>query len=211
MGAVTAAVIGAVGAVGSAAMANKGAKDAARAQQDAANMGIGEQRRQFDILQGNIQPYLEGGRFGLNRLMGLLENPDSIQDSAAYRWRFDQGMKGLDRSAAARGGLFSGGHTTDLVNYGQGMASQEYDNQYNRLYNLATMGQNAAVGAGSLGQQNANAISGLYGQIGQAQAGSAINQANAWGNAFQGLAGIAGQYIGGRSSSYSKQLNNKGW
>lgn len=221
MAAITGAVVAGVATAYAADRGADAAKDAARSQTNAANAGIREQQRQFDTFQQNIQPYLATGQMGLNRLQGLLDNPDSIQDSAAYQWRLGQGMQGLDRSAAARGGLFGGGHQTDLMNYAQGAASQEYDNQWNRLAGLASMGQNAAVGAGHMGQANANAISNLYGQIGQAQAGSAINQANTWGNALQGIAGIAGNYFGQRQSSYqsgggsltNKPLNNKngGW
>lgn len=212
MAAVTGAVIAGVATAYAADQQAGAAKDAARAQTNAANAGIAEQQRQFDAFQQNIQPYLATGQMGLNRLQGLLDNPDSIQDSAAYQWRLGQGVQGLDRSAAARGGLFGGGHQTDLMNYAQGLASQEYGDQWNRLAGLATMGQNAAVGSGSLGQNMASNIGSLYGQIGQAQAGSAINQANAWGNALQGFAGIAGNYLGQRQSAYqtnTKTLGNK--
>ena len=211
MAAITSAV---VVAAGSAYAANKqagAAQDAANAQTNAANMGIGEQRRQFDTFQQNIAPYLTAGQDGLNRLTSLMNDPSSIQNSAAYQWRLGQGMQGLDRSAAARGGLFGGGHQADLMAYGQGMASQEYDSQWNRLAGLASMGQNAAVGAGHMGQANANAIGNLYGQIGQAQAGSAINQANAWSNFGNSLAGIAGNYMGQRQSSYQTPAPAAQW
>jgi hypothetical protein len=38
----------------------------------------------------------------------------------------------VNKSAAARGGFFSGQTGTDLMNYGQGAASQEYGNQFAR-------------------------------------------------------------------------------
>lgn len=207
MGAVTAAAIGAVGAIGSGIMGNRAADRAADAQRDAANLGIGEQRRQFDTMQQNIQPYLAVGREGLSGLQALLSDPDSIKDSAAYQWQLGQGVQGLDRSAAARGGLNNGGHMADVLRFSQGLASQEYGNQWNRLAGLAGLGQNSAVGAGHMGQQNANALSNLYGSIGQAGAGQAINSANAWGNALSGLAGVAGQYMGQKQSAYQPKQN----
>lgn len=202
MAAITGAVIaGAATAYGAKQQAGA-AKDAARAQESAANLGIQEQRRQFDTFQQNISPYLQAGQSGLNRLTGLLDDPDSIQDSAAYQWRMGQGLQGLDRSAAARGGLYGGGHQTDVLNYAQGLASQEYGNQWSRLAGLAGMGQNAAVGAGSMGQAAAGNIGNLLGNAGGAQAAGAINSANAWSNGLAGLANIAGNYMGGRSSAY---------
>lgn len=208
MGAVTAAVIGAAGAVAGGVMQNRAAGRAADAQRDAANAGIAEQRAAREQMQQNIAPYLQFGQTeGLGRLTQLLNDPNSIQQTPAYQFRFDQGLQGLDRSAAARGGLFSGGHSTDLMSFGQGLASQEYDTQVSRLMDIARLGQNSAVGAGSMGQQSANAISGLYGNIGQAGAGQAINSANAWGNALSGLAGVAGQYMGQKQSAYQPKQN----
>lgn len=50
-----------------------------------------------------------------------------------YQFRLQEGQKALERSAAARGGLFSGRAAKDLTNYGQGAASQEYGNAFNRF------------------------------------------------------------------------------
>ena len=88
--------------------------------------------------------------------------------------------------------------------FGQGLASQQLGSYRNSLFNMAQMGQNAAVGAGGMGQQSANALGSLFAGQGQAQAAGAVNQANAWGNALQGLAGVAGQYAGQRQSSYQQ-------
>lgn len=204
MAAVTAAAIGAAGAVAGGVMQNRAAGRAANAQRDAASAGIAEQQAAREQFQQNINPYLAFGQQGITGLQGLLNDPDSIQDSAAYQWQVGQGLNALDRSAAARGNLFSGGHSADLLRFGQGLASQEYGNQWARLMGIANMGQNSAVGAGQMGQNSANAIGNLYGNIGQAGAGQAINSANAWGNALQGLAGVAGNYMGGRQTSYQQ-------
>lgn len=205
MAAITAAVVAGSATVYGAKTSADAAKDAARAQGNAAQLGVDEQRRQFDTFQQNIQPYLGIGNDATSRLSQLLSGDMSgFQEDPGYQFRLDQGLQAQDRSAAARGGLFSGGHQADLINYGQGMASQEYGNYWNRLMGLANLGQNSAVGAGNLGQQSASNIGNLYGQMGQAQGNSAINQANAWGNAASGLAGIAGNYMGQRSSSYQQ-------
>lgn len=179
------------------------AKDAAKAGTNAANMGIAEQQAAREQFQTNINPYLEFGKTGISGLQGLLNDPNSIDQSNAYKFRVDQGLQRLDRSAAAKGGLYSGGHSADLLAYGQGMASQEYDNQWGRLMGIANMGQNSAVGAGQMGQNSANAIGGLYGNIGAAQGAGAINSANAWSSGLANMAGIAGNYFGGRQSSFS--------
>ena len=58
------------------------------------------------------------------RLRQLLENPDSIQDTGAYKFQFNQGQQAIERSAAARGMTGSGNVLAELSKYGQGMASQ---------------------------------------------------------------------------------------
>lgn len=221
MAAVTAAAIGAAGAIAGGVMQNRAAGRAADAQRDAANAGILEQRAAREQFQQNIAPYMQFGQTeGLGRLGSLLNDPNSIQNTAAYQWRLGQGMQSLDRSAASRGNLFSGGHHADVLGFGQGMASQEYESQIGRAMDIARLGQNSAVGAGSMGQQSANAISNLYGNIGQAGANQAINSGNAWGNALTGLAGVAGQYMGQRQSAYkpaqaqqaaTTAINTTGW
>lgn len=75
-----------------------------------------------------------------NRIRSLLDNPNSIQQSAAYKFRVGQGQEALQRSLGARGMLNSGNRLTELTKYGQDMASQEYDNQFSRLSDLLKTG-----------------------------------------------------------------------
>lgn len=70
------------------------------------------------------------------RLMNLLDNPNSIADTGAYKFAFNQGQQALERSAAAKGMTGSGNTLAALLQYGQGMASQQYDKEANRLANL---------------------------------------------------------------------------
>jgi hypothetical protein len=54
-------------------------------------------------------------------------------DDPSYQWRMEQGMNNLARSSAAKGMLGSGNMAAELLSFGQGMASQEYGSQFNRL------------------------------------------------------------------------------
>lgn len=105
----------------------------------------------------------------LARLTALLDNPDSINQSAGYKFRFNQGQQALERSAAARGNLHSGNTLAALTDYGQGQASQEYGNQMNTLMGLygTAEGANASrYGADtSASASNKNALANLYGNI----------------------------------------------
>ena len=206
MAAVTAAAITAGAAVAGGAMQADAAKKAGNASNAAAQQAVAEQQRQFDTFQQNIQPYLGAGQNALANLTALNSGDYSgFNQSPDYLWALQQGTQALDRSAAARGSLYSGGHQADLMQFGQGLASQQLGSYRNAQMSMAQLGQNSAVSAGSLGQQNANALGQLYAGQGQAQGNMAINQANAWGNALNGIAGLAGQYSTQRQSAYTTQ------
>jgi hypothetical protein len=118
-----------------------------------------------------------------------------------------EGMKALDRSAASRGGLLSGATLKGAQAYGQGLASQEYQNAFNRyqtnranqlkpLQSLAGQGQTTAT---TLGQQGANMAS----NIGNAYMTNAANTGNAAmaaagqrQSAFGGAANMLGRMYG---------------
>jgi len=51
----------------------------------------------------------------------------------SYQWRFNEGQRALERSAAAKGQLGSGNIMQELVSYGQGMASTEYAAEFDRM------------------------------------------------------------------------------
>lgn len=203
---VTAAAIAGAATLASGAMASKGAKDAARQANRGTDAAIAEQQAAREQFQQNIQPYLGAGTGALSQLQALNAGDfSSFYESPDYAYTRDQMQQGIERGAAARGSLYSGGTNVDLAGALGGLASQNYSNFYNRLSNLATMGQNAAVGAGSMGQNTANALGGLYTQQGENSANAAIGQANAYGNALAGLGSIAGQYMANRPQQPAQQ------
>jgi hypothetical protein len=118
-------------------------------------------------------------------------DPQRISSSPAYQFRFGQGMDALQKSAAAKGTLLTGGTLKDLTAFGQGLASTEFENEYNRqlgkyqmdqgtyranaagiinpLQNYANSGQNAA-------SSYAANVGNLYQQGGALNAQNTINQ-----------------------------------
>ncbi len=85
------------------------------------------------------------------RLRALLDNPDSIQQTGAYKFRVGQGKEALQRSLGAKGMLNSGNRLMELTKYGQDMGAQEYDAQAGRLSNLL-----GTYGQGYVADKNAN-------------------------------------------------------
>lgn len=57
---------------------------------------------------------------------------EQAQNSPGYQFRLQSGQQALERSAAARGVLRTGGTLTDLIQYGQNFGQQEYGNTFNQ-------------------------------------------------------------------------------
>lgn len=206
MAAITTAVVGAAGSLYSANRQAKAGKDASRAGQRAAQQGMDYQRERDGIFDQNIQPYLGAGTEALGQLNKLNSGDySSFENSPDYLYARGQAQQGVERGAAARGGLYSGGTNVDLAKALSGIASQNLGNYRSSLMGMAQMGQNSAVGAGGLGQQSANAMSRMYAQQGYASGQGSINSANAFSSGLQGAMGAFGQYMGGRKSSYQPQ------
>lgn len=105
----------------------------------------------------NLQPYMDAGTGALNQLAQLnAGNYSSFNESPDYQWTKQQGLQALDRSAAARGSLYSGGQTADVLKYSQGLASQQYNNYYNKIAGLAGLGQSAASALTGVNNNYAN-------------------------------------------------------
>ena len=219
-----AALIGSalIGGVASAA----GAKSAARAQEKAAQQSADVQREIFERQTELQEPFRQAGIASQNELLRLLGigeagrgapdygmltrqyGMDQFQQDPGYAFRMSEGMKALERSAAARGGLLSGATLKGAQRYGQDLASQEFTNAFNRYQvqlgtRLGTLGSmygggQAAAGqlvgaAGQMGQGVSNAL--MTG--GQARASGYLGQANAFNQALGQAALGYGLYKGG--------------
>ena len=190
----TAALVGA--SVAGAAISAGAAKSAAKSQTKAANNQLAVQKQMYDQQRTDLAPYRDTGVNALGAagyLVGFGDKPDGykgFQESPGYKFALDQGQKALERSAAASGGLFSGQTGKALVDYGTGMANQEYGNYFNRLYGLTNMGQNSAAMTGQAGQNYANQASNAFANIGNAQAAGSIGTANAINNGLGNALGI---------------------
>jgi hypothetical protein len=133
---------------------------------------------------------------------------EDFQTDPGYAFRMSEGLKGLDRQAAARGGLISGAALKAAQRYGQDVASNEYQNAYNRYNQNRSTRYNMLTGQQAVGQNATNAqtqAAGSYGQqagqtlmdMGNARASGYMGAANAYSNALQGIgnAFMSGQVL----------------
>jgi hypothetical protein len=105
-----------------------------------------------------------------------------------YQFRFEEGQRALDRGAAARGGLLSGGYGRKAIRYGQGFASQEYSNVYNRIANIAGLGQTSATTSGNAALYAGQGMGNAASNAANASAYGQIQAGNAWANAGNQIA-----------------------
>ncbi len=177
--------------------------------------------------------------FDPNSLMRNFGASDFQQDPG-YAFRLSEGLKGLDRQAAARGGLISGGALKAATKYGQEMGSQEYQNAFNRfqanravqgqefgnaynryqtdrtnqlqpLGNLQALGQSAASNQGSSAGAFGSAGANLVTGAGTAQA-AGINAAGQSAAAGQlGAGNTWANALNTGASAYQNQQNFNNW
>ena len=212
---------------GTAYAANKqanAAEDAAETQGEGADAATQLQREMFRQTRRDLRPYRQAGRKGLSEIRegfqkgGVFQQGkpfkfdytlDEFEADPGYQFRLQEGLKALERSAAAGGGLFSGATGKALQRYGQDYASGEYQKAYGREFNealtqyqtgrdrntelfnryaaLAGIGQTATTTTGQFAQQyGQQAGENILGAANAAAAGR-VGQANAWGN-FAGQA-----------------------
>jgi hypothetical protein len=195
------ATIGAVGSLGGAALSARGAsKGAAAIEKGAERSAEATLTAQREALAAT-QPFRDLSLAQLNQLAALyapggafsrLPTVEELQFDPGYDLRFQEGMKALERSAAARGGLLSGGQLRGITRYGQEMKSQEFQNAMARA-----LGQRAAT---------TNVLS-TIGGMGPAIAGQ---QANIYTGTGANLANIYGGAAQGRASAYGAKYNALG-
>jgi len=216
-------IIAGVGSIIGGIISGNAANNAATAQQQAAQQaqqliatnaqqGLGIERGALQSEQQNLQPYQQAGTTALSNLSGMqpFSAPTAEQAAATpgYQFQLTQGLKALQNSAAARGGLLASGTAKAINDYAQGTAASNYGNVYNRALqtyqtnfgnqmSLAGLGANAATNLSGLEAGNANAQAGILGSsaaeeaqqvnnAGAARASGYAAQGNIWGNIIPG-------------------------
>ena len=121
---------------------------------------------------------------------------DNYRNSTGYQFRLDQGMNAINSGYAGAGSIKSGAALKAINDYGQGMASQEFNNYLGALGNQQGLGFSAASAQAGVGQNYANSLTGIYQQNGANQANSALVRSQNTANALGSVAGIAGNLYG---------------
>lgn len=184
MSGIATAIVG--GAIIGGIASNQAASTAASATENAANTAAASQERMFNKQVELQEPWRQAGINALAQMGTGFSGKVNLTEDPGYAFRMSEGLKALDRSAAARGGLMSGSALKAAERFGQDYASQEYQNAYNR----ALTKYNTTAALAGVGQTAANTLSGAAGNLGN-------NLANLQYNAGQSAgASRASGYLG---------------
>jgi hypothetical protein len=229
----SAAILGS--AVIGGGLASRASSRASRAQRQAADQSAQLQREMFNRQTELQEPFRQAGITSQNellRMLGLGGDANSqgygslgrqfsatdMEMDPGYGFRLSEGMKALDRTAAARGGMMSGAALKAAGRFGQDMASQEYMNAFNRAQALKTERVGALGGLYGAGQMATNQVTSAAGQYGvnagnmmmesgRARASGYIGSANAISNALGQAAMGYGMFGGGGRAPTSTGAN----
>lgn len=186
-------------------MQSQSAGRAAAAQGAASQLGIDEQRRQFDEVQKLLKPYAEAGPGALEAQQALigLKGPEAeraaierIRGGETFQALAGQGEEALLQRASATGGLRGGNVQGALAQFRPALLSSLIEQQYGRLGGMTALGQQSAAGVGTAGLQTGVNVANLLGQQGAAQAGAEIAQGKAFAAIPSAISGGLGIFSG---------------
>ena len=203
-----------------------GSSQAASAQGKAADQQAQTARETLASQQRIAEPYTTAGAFGVNELARQLGvagdsasagygslmkdyDPSTFAADPGYGFRMAEGQKALERSAAARGGLLSGSAMKGTLNYAQGLASQEYQNAFNRYTAQRDTRYNMLRGLTDVGAGAAGSMVGAAGTAGANTAAAQQARGEATASGYVGAANAINSGVSNISSYYqNKPLND---
>ena len=202
------------------------AERAARAQEQAAREALAFTKQVYGETKQNVDPFIQAGQRGLTGYEEAIQNftkptfdytrknfdLTSWKDPG-YDFRLSEAQKAIEASTAAKGMSLGSGVLKSLQTRGQDMASQEYQNAYDRylkdeamkygqasdaygrdlgfqqtnignLGNLSQQGLGAAGTLGGFGQQTSQQVGQQIGNIGEAQAYGELGPAKIYGDMY---------------------------
>ena len=179
--------------------ATEAALTAADIQGEAAQAGITETRRQFDLTSELLGPFVSAGTGAVGSqedLLGL-NGPEAqraaiaqLEGSPQFEALTRQGEEGILQNASATGGLRGGNVQGALAQFRPNMLNQLIESQFSKLGGLTNVGQSSAARTGAAGQQTGTNIARLLEQQGAAQAGGVLAAGSEGQRNFQNLLGV---------------------
>lgn len=213
--ATAALIVGGIGVIGSVIGAGKqadAATEAARIQATAAEKGQELVAQQFGATKETLDPFIQGAGGAFERQQAFAgglgaeaqaQAFSEFQESPNVAFLREQGLRGIDQQASARGGLGGGERLKALTQFSQGLALQDFNNQFNRLGAVTGTGLGAAQSLAGAGANQAAQQANLLSQGGRAQAQGVTGRSQAFQSGLRGVGQALGTAIGG----FNPQVN----
>jgi hypothetical protein len=227
IGAIASGIGGAAASIAGSGAQADAAKSAAQLQAEEAQQALDFQKQVYSENVAREQPWIKAGTGAINMLSQLTSKPGkglltpwtgkftapTAAEAAAtpgYKFQVGEGERLLQNSAAASGGLLTGGTLRGIEQYGQGVASSNYQNVfsnaltqyetaystfrnnqsdlYARLAGVSRGGEQAVTTAGQFGQQAAGNVANINLTTGAQQGQDIQNAAAATASGYAGAA-----------------------
>lgn len=217
---ITAALIGGGASILGGILGGNAAQSAASTQAAAADRATALQREMWLKNLEMQQPFYNAGVTGQNALLqylGLGGDPNAANYGAGmkpfdasqmyndpgYQFRLNEGLKALDRTAAARGGLLSGGAIKAGERYAQDYASNEYTNAFNRYWQERNQMLNPLQSLTGAAQTTANQLGNAGANYAQSAGNTMMQGANARASGYMGTANALTSALNGVANNYN--------
>jgi hypothetical protein len=172
-----------------------GAKKAADTQAEAMDRATAAGERMFNRQVELQEPFRQVGVNALPDLVAASQytpfGMEQFQADPGYGFRLKEGIRALENSAAARGGLLSGNALRGITRFGQGLASEEFNKAFNRYQAGFASKLNPLQALAGVGQTSANTLTGAAGQYGQNLAEGEMARGNIRASQYAGMANAA--------------------
>lgn len=194
-----------VGGITGSTAAAEGAGKAAGTQAAAAQAGIDEQRRQFDLITKLFEPYVTAGTGALGEQQAILglRGPEqqqraliNVEGSPYFQNIYRQGEEAMLQNASATGGLRGGNVQAALAKFRPQLLNQLVEQRFANLGGLTNIGQASVARQAAAGQESAANVANLLQQQGAAVAGGQLAKAGQQRQAFGDLLQIGGAIAG---------------
>jgi hypothetical protein len=216
-------IMGAHAANDAATVETQAARDAQKLEKTNQDSAVGAQNTALSNITAAEQPYQELGATSSDNLAKMLATgfhaPTLAEAEATpgYQFTLEQGTRAINQNAAANGTLMTGNTGKALTDYGQGLASTTYNQDFNNAMQTYMTNYQSLLGGTQIGQNstgqltNANlTTAGNTANIdmtaGEQQAKQINNAAAARASGYLGTASAYSNMAGGAANGASKML-----
>jgi hypothetical protein len=198
--------------IGSSLIGGVAAKSAGDTQAAATREASAAQERMFGKQVELQEPFRQVGVNALPELVAASKYEPftmaKFQADPGYAFRLKEGLKALDRSAAARGGLLSGAQLRGITEYGQELGSQEFTNAFNRYQAERAARLNPLQSLTGMGLTTAANVAGAAGRLGENIGSNIIGGGAARASSYMGMANALSSGLGQYLAYDQNQMRN---